>query len=81
MNEDLTSPLGIGIKEEENGSTERLSTSWRVALTLVVVAGFTVLILLSASAYRDAPPIPRRVMRPSSETVFSDQDILQGQQV
>jgi nitric oxide reductase subunit B len=46
-----------------------------------MVVGFTILIWLSAKAYRDAPPIPQRVVGPSGETVFTREDILAGQRV
>jgi nitric oxide reductase subunit B len=48
---------------------------------LTVIAGFTILIWLSVGAYRDAPPIPRRAVSRSGQTIFTRQDSLEGQQV
>ncbi|HXG50188.1 MAG TPA: nitric-oxide reductase large subunit [candidate division Zixibacteria bacterium] len=56
-----------------------LSPWWRHAVILTIAAGFTILIWLSAKAYRDAPPIPERVAGPSGETLFTREDILAGQ--
>jgi nitric oxide reductase subunit B len=36
---------------------------------------------LAARTYRDAPPIPARVVDPAGETLFTGQDIIAGQQV
>ena len=46
-----------------------------------MVAGFTILIWLSAKTYQDAPPIPERVVGSSGETIFTREDILAGQSV
>lgn len=60
---------------------EALSPWWRHSVILTVIAGFTVLIWLSARVYRDAPPIPERVVGPADQTIFTGEDILAGQQV
>jgi nitric oxide reductase subunit B len=60
---------------------DRLSPWWKHSVILTVVAGFTILIWLAAKSYRDAPPIPEKVLSPSGETVFTAQDVLKGQQV
>src|SRR5215471_1447503 len=59
----------------------QLSTWWRRALILLMLAGFSTLGYLAARTYRDAPPIPTRVVGPSGETLFTRQDILAGQQI
>src|SRR5262249_53440963 len=59
----------------------QLSPWWRRALILLMLAGFSTLGYLAARTYRDAPPIPTRVVGPSGETLFTRQDILAGQQI
>ena len=61
--------------------SEQLSPWWRQAVILVLILGFTVLIILAIKTYHDAPPIPDKVTGESGETVFTGQDILAGQQV
>jgi nitric oxide reductase subunit B len=48
---------------------------------LTLLVGFTILIWLSAKTYQDAPPVPQRVVGPSGETLFTQDDILAGQRV
>jgi len=66
---------------ERNISSEALSPWWRNSVMLILALGFTVLIWISVQAYRDAPPIPEKVIGPSGETIFTRDDILAGQQV
>jgi nitric oxide reductase subunit B len=58
-----------------------LSAWWRVGVIFTVLAGFAVLILISARAYKYSPPIPKRVVNAAGDTVFTGEDILAGQQV
>ena len=60
---------------------EQLSPWWRRAVILVVLAGFAVLILVAVLAYRDAPPIPGKIVTSSGETLLTGKDILAGQEV
>ncbi len=60
---------------------ESLSPWWRHTVILTLVVGFSVLIWMSVRAYRDAPPIPDRVVTASGETIFTGEDILAGQQI
>jgi nitric oxide reductase subunit B len=60
---------------------ETLSPWWRHAVILVMVFGFTVLIWMAVRSYRDAPPIPARVVDAAGATLFTRDDILAGQQV
>ncbi len=60
---------------------EELSPWWKHALLLTMVFGFTILIWLSARTYRDAPPIPERVVTLPGETLFTAGDSRAGQQV
>ncbi len=62
-------------------SLEKLSPWWRHSVILTLVFGFTILIWLSARTYKDAPPIPEKIVSPSGETVFTRADILAGQKV
>jgi nitric oxide reductase subunit B len=61
--------------------TDILSPWWRRAVLLTVAALFIVLLSLSLYVYRAASPIPDRVVTPSGATLFTRQDILEGQRV
>lgn len=54
---------------------------WRLALLLVMVAGFSLLGLVTFKAYAGAPPIPRRVEDMQGNLLFTGDDILAGQEV
>src|SRR5215831_10411147 len=58
-----------------------LSPWWKRSLILLMVSGFSMLGYLAARTYRDAPPIPGRVVDPGGATLFTSQDIIAGQQV
>ena len=60
---------------------EQLSPWWRRAVILTMSIGFAVLILVTVLAYRDAPPIPEKIVSSTGETLLTGQDILAGQQV
>lgn len=62
-------------------TSEALSPWWRNSVILVLVLGFTVLIWMAVRSYKDAPPIPAKVVSPSGETIFTREEIIQGQQV
>src|SRR5512137_416036 len=62
-------------------SSDALSPWWRNSVILVLALGFTVLIWIAVRAYKDAPPIPEKVIGTSGETIFTRNDILAGQQV
>ena len=61
--------------------SEKLSLWWKNAVILTVILGFTILLWVAGRAYRDAPPIPDRVVSPTGETVFTGQEVIAGQQV
>ncbi len=61
--------------------TALLSPWWRLATFVVLLFGFVGLIWLSVRAYRDAPPIPDRVVTGTGETLFGEEDIRSGQGV
>ena len=60
---------------------ERLSPWWGRAVAITMVLGFTALVLISATAYRNAPPVPARVVDPAGAVVFTGDDIRHGQSV
>jgi nitric oxide reductase subunit B len=67
--------------QELGTNTEVLSPWWRQVVILVLVAGFSVLFVLAIRTYKDAPPIPEKVIGPQGEVIFTRQEILAGQQV
>jgi nitric oxide reductase subunit B len=60
---------------------ENLSRWWRVAVIATMVFGFGVLGLLMVKTYDNAPPIPDRIADAAGNTVFTGQDIRDGQQI
>ncbi|MGB6064616.1 MAG: cbb3-type cytochrome c oxidase subunit I [Desulfomonilaceae bacterium] len=60
---------------------EGLSPWWMRVVILVVLAGFSVLILVAVLAYRGAPPIPEKIVTTSGKTLLTGQEILAGQKV
>ncbi|MGX2040929.1 nitric-oxide reductase large subunit [Methylocaldum sp. MU1018] len=54
---------------------------WGRGVIATLVAGFAVLIWLTARVYVDAPPIPEKVVGSTGETVFTREDILAGQEI
>jgi len=60
---------------------EQLSPRWRHAVIVTFALGFAVLILLTFTAYQNAPPIPKRVVDTAGAVVFTGTDIRNGQDV
>jgi nitric oxide reductase subunit B len=60
---------------------QELSPWWRRAVVITMLFGFSILILIAVLAYRDAPPIPDKVVSASGEALLTGQDILAGQEV
>lgn len=58
-----------------------LSPWWLRAVLIVMVIGFTGLLTITMLAYHHAPPIPTRVMDAQGVTLFSGDDISEGQAV
>ncbi|MFM6927233.1 MAG: cbb3-type cytochrome c oxidase subunit I, partial [Bdellovibrio sp.] len=52
-----------------------------MAFAIVVIASFAVLLYYGAEIYRQAPPIPEKVVTSSGETIFTREDIQNGQNV
>ena len=65
----------------DNDSGTTLSPWWRYSALLVFLVGLIILIYLSTIAFREAPPIPLKVVGPDGETLFTAEDIEAGQQV
>ncbi len=63
------------------GGQARLSPWWRHATILVMIAGFSLLSLVTVLTYTNAPPIPGRVTDASGATLVDRQAILRGQEV
>jgi nitric oxide reductase subunit B len=60
---------------------QELSPWWKRAVLLTFVLGFAVLILLTVTAYRNAPPIPDRAVDPAGNVVFTGDEVRAGQEV
>ncbi|MFC7780820.1 nitric-oxide reductase large subunit [Legionella taurinensis] len=60
---------------------DSVSPWWRRAVFIVMALGFSVLIALTAKVYRDAPPIPDRVVNAQGQVIFTKDNILAGQAV
>jgi len=60
---------------------EQLSPWWTHAIVLIMAFGFTILLWRSVQTYSDAPPIPKRAATLAGETVFTEEDIVSGQNV
>ena len=58
-----------------------LSPWWLRSVLIVMVLGFAGLILITTLAYRNAPPIPARVVDVQGATVFTAEDVGEGQAV
>lgn len=58
-----------------------LSPWWIRGVVIVMVLGFTGLITITMLAYRNAPPIPERVVDAEGATLFRGDDIRDGQTV
>jgi nitric oxide reductase subunit B len=60
---------------------EEFSSWWKNSVIVVMILGFSVLIGLAVKSYKDAPPIPERVVDPAGTMVLKADDILSGQEV
>ena len=71
-----------GGSAEQTGRREFLiSKTWIQAVVLVVLVGFFVLGLLAYRTYMAHPPVPERVVDAHGHTLFTGNDISQGQKV
>lgn len=62
-------------------SQKPLSPWWRHGTILVMIFGFSVLGIVTALTYTNAPPIPSRVTAPSGQLLFTGEDVERGQEV
>ena len=60
---------------------ERLSPWWPRSLLVVMVFGFSVLVLLTVKVHYTAPPIPAQVVGSDGAVLFTREDIQTGQEV
>src|SRR5512140_83180 len=67
--------------DSKTADPEKLSPWWRNAVIIIMVVGFSILIGLTVRSYRDAPPIPEKVVGPDGAIVFTGSDISAGQQI
>lgn len=58
-----------------------LSRWWMRAVLAVMVLGFSGLIAVTTLAYRNAPPVPELVQNAQGATVFTGEDVREGQAV
>lgn len=58
-----------------------LSPWWMRAVLIVMVLGFAGLMTITVFAYRNAPPVPELVQNAEGTTVFTGDDVRQGQEV
>ncbi|MGB9074451.1 MAG: cbb3-type cytochrome c oxidase subunit I [Terriglobales bacterium] len=58
-----------------------LSPWWRHSVILVMIAGFSVLSLVTVLTYTNAPPIPEQAVDTTGAVVFTGTDIQMGQEV
>jgi nitric oxide reductase subunit B len=73
---------GVPAAEKPDGKRELLvSRLWLQITGLVILAGFFVLVLLAYRTYQSDPPIPDRAVDPSGKTVYTGDDIRNGQKV
>ncbi|HEX2977025.1 MAG TPA: nitric-oxide reductase large subunit [Bacteroidales bacterium] len=52
-----------------------------IGFTLVMVVSFTVMLIFGREIYRQAPPVPKKVVTENGEVLFTGQDIKDGQNV
>ncbi|HET7396707.1 MAG TPA: cbb3-type cytochrome c oxidase subunit I [Gammaproteobacteria bacterium] len=65
----------------DSSDDSKLSPWWLRTVLIVMVFGFAVLILITALAYRNAPPIPETVVDAQGTTLFTGAEIRDGQTV
>src|SRR5499433_2167030 len=66
---------------DNRSETASLSPWWRHSAILVMIAGFTILSIVTVKTYDNAPPIPARVVDDAGATIFTHDDVLRGQEV
>lgn len=59
---------------------DTVSPWWRRSVVITIVLGFAILGWLAQRTYKDAPPIPERVVGPSGNLIFTGAQIRAGQE-
>ncbi len=59
----------------------RLSPWWWRSVLVVMVVGFSLLVMMSFKAYQSAPPIPGRTVDPDGTLLFTADEVRAGQEV
>ncbi|HEY7307494.1 MAG TPA: cbb3-type cytochrome c oxidase subunit I [Bryobacteraceae bacterium] len=77
----ITPYLEQGLPDAQGKRALLVSKGWIQAVAVVVLFGFFVLGLLAYRTYSDEAPIPARVVDPGRHLLFTNRDILAGQQV
>lgn len=57
-----------------------VSSKWGQAIVIVFLFGFFVMGLLACRTYTSEPPIPAKVVDPSGQVLFTQPDIMRGQE-
>lgn len=73
-----------GHPEPQQAASKRellVSRTWLQVAALVILVGFFVLGLLAYRTYQSDPPIPDRAVDPSGATVYTGEDVREGQKV
>ena len=68
------------LRSDETPAPIRYTRLW-IGLVTVIVASFAVLGYYGGEVYRQAPPVPERVVTTDGEVLFTGQDIKDGQNV
>ena len=66
---------------DQEQRSEEVSPWWRRAVIFIVLVCFGIQVWIAILAYREAPPVPDKVVNEAGKTLFTGDDILAGQQV
>jgi nitric oxide reductase subunit B len=69
------------VSENLLGDEGPVSRWWLRIVAIVMVVGFALLFLITGLAYRNAPPIPDKVVDAQGTTLFTGEDVRSGQAV
>lgn len=58
-----------------------ISRWWIFGLALVMIFGFSVLLTITGLAFVEKPPVPAQVLAPDGRTLFTAQDVKEGQEL
>ncbi len=77
----MSSDLAQNSFDHPARSPRQVSPLWKYALITIIILGMAVLIYISVKSYRDAPPVPERVVGPAGQIIFTGDDVWSGQQI